>query len=373
MRIGISGLSLHGYSKRGGFWEYFKTLLKIIEKVVQREKIFIFVQKELEKDFKEINKKNFHFIEVKIPEKGSHYTEFIFLPYYLKKYKIELLHFPTFAVPLFLKTPYIVTVHDLAFLKFEKNLKRRDVFYWKYVFKLSVKRAKMIISDSHNTKEDLNHYWKIPLQRIKVIPPFSSLLFSKSPLIKDEIVRKYGIKKPYYLFIGTLEPRKNLKRVIDAFLKLSREIEEVVLLIIGQKGWEGSELFRKIEENKQRIIWLNNITSEELPSFYKNAIALLYPSLYEGFGLPILEAYKFKVPVITSNVSSLPEVAGKGAIFVNPEDEGEIKRAMLEIYHNKDLRNRLLKAQEREIKKYDYKKIGEEILSIYEEVFLNSL
>lgn len=132
-------------------------------------------------------------------------------------------------------------------------------------------------------------------------------------------------------------------------------------------------MFRKIEENKNKIVWLDNISSEELPSFYKNAIALLYPSLYEGFGLPVLEAYRFKVPVITSNVSSLPEVAGKGAILVNPEDVNEIKNAMLEVYYNKDLIKRLLKGQEREIKKYDYKKIGKDILSVYEEVFFKFL
>lgn len=372
MRTGISGLSLHGTSRRGGLWEYFKTLLKILSLVVQREEVFVFIQKGLKQDFKQIEQKNFHFIEVKIPEKGSHYTEFIFLPYCLKKYKIELLHFPTFAVPLIPKIPYIVTVHDLSFLKLNKNLKKQDALYWKYIFRLAVKKAGLIISVSNNTKKDLNFYWRIPVSKIRVIPSFSSLLLSKTVDSDQKIIKKYRLKKPYYLFIGTLEPRKNLKRVINAFLRAVKKIDDdIKLLIIGQKGWEKHWIIEKIENNKDKIIWLDNIPDRELPVFYKNAIALLYPSLYEGFGLPILEAYKFKLPVITSNISSLPEIAGKGAILVDPEQENEIEKAIIEVYSNKNLRENLIKEQEKEIKKYNYEKIGEQILSVYREAPLN--
>ncbi|MEO0276004.1 MAG: glycosyltransferase, partial [candidate division WOR-3 bacterium] len=155
-------------------------------------------------------------------------------------------------------------------------------------------------------------------------------------------------------------------RIIEAFLNFSKKIKEnIKLIIIGQKGWKCEKILRKIEENKEKIIWFNNISKKELPFFYKNAIALLYPSLYEGFGLPILEAYKFNIPVITSNVSSLPEAAGKGAILVNPYDIKEIESAIFKIYIDKDLKSKIIESQKEEIKKYDYERIGEEILSLY--------
>ncbi|MEO0255325.1 MAG: glycosyltransferase family 1 protein [candidate division WOR-3 bacterium] len=370
MRIGINGLSIHGKSRRGGFWEYFYSLIKILEKVVQKEEIFVFINKKLREYFDNVENKNFKFVEIEIPEKISQYTEIFLLPFYLKKYKIKLLHFPTFAFPLYLKIPYIVTVHDLAFLKFKRNLGFHNTFYWRYIFRMGVRMASFIISVSENTKRVLKILWRIKGDKIKVIPSFSSLLISEKVEIDDSIIEKYGVKKPYFLFIGTLEPRKNLRNVLKAFLKVSEKVKDLNLLIIGQKGWEKEDLIKKIEENKDKVVWLSNIKGYELPAFYKNAIALLYPSLYEGFGLPILEAYKFLVPVITSNVSSLPEVAGKGALFVDPQNIEELEKNMIEIFYNTELREKLIQNQKEELMKYDYIKLGEKILSTYREVLL---
>ncbi|MEO0232317.1 MAG: glycosyltransferase family 1 protein [candidate division WOR-3 bacterium] len=362
MKIGISGFSIHGTGKRGGFWEYFKTLIKILSKKIENEEVFVFIPKGILEELDKINNKNFNFIEINTFKKGTQYFECFILPFYLKKYKINVLHFPNFASPLFLNIPYVITVHDLAFLKFKEGFKRHDLFYWRNIFRLAVKKASLIIAVSENTKKDLNFFWNIPLNKIKVLPSFSSLIYEDVKEIKE----KYNLKYPYFLFVGTLEPRKNLERTIEAFLSFSKKIEEnVKLILIGQRGWKCERILRKIEENKGKIIWFNNISKKELPFFYKNAIALLYPSLYEGFGLPIIEAYKFNLPVITSNVSSLPEVAGKGAILVNPYDIKEIESAILKIYLDKDLKSKIVEYQKEEIKKYDYERIGEEILSLY--------
>jgi len=370
IRIGISGVSLHGIGKKGGFWEYFKVLLKILSENVKNEKIFIFIPDDIENEFKEIKNRNFQFVKVKIPKKGTQYFEFFILPFYLKKYKINLLHFPNFASPLILKIPYIVTVHDIAFLKFKENLKKRDYFYWKNIFGLSLKKAKLLIAVSENTKKDLHYYYKIPLKKIEVIPSFSSLIFEDFKTDLD--FEKFKFNFPYFLFVGTLEPRKNIERIIEGFLRASSKIkEDLKLIVIGQKGWKFKRIVGLIEKNKDKIIWFKNIDTNELPYFYKNAIALLFPSLYEGFGLPILEAYKFKIPVITSNVSSLPYVAGKGAIILNPYNIEEIEKAIIEIYYNKNLRENLIKKQEEELKKFEYEKIGKKFLSIYRNLIKN--
>jgi len=370
IRIGISGASLHGIGRRGGFWEYFKVLLKILSKNAKDEKIFIFTRSDIKNEFKKMENKNFQFVDVKIPKKGAQYFEFFILPFYLKKYKINLLHFPNFAFPLISKIPYIVTVHDLAFLKFKENLKKRDYFYWKNIFRLSLKKAKLLIAVSENTKKDLNYYYKIPLKKIVVIPSFSSLIFEDFEINLDS--KRFKLNFPYFLFVGTLEPRKNIERMIEGFLRASSKIkEDLKLIIIGQKGWKYKRIVELIEKNKNKIIWLKNIDTNELPYFYKNAIALLFPSLYEGFGLPILEAYKFKIPVITSNISSLPYVAGKGAIILNPYDIGEIEKAITLIYYNQNLRENLIEKQEEELKKFEYERIGEKILSIYRSLIEN--
>lgn len=365
MKIGISGFSLHGTGKRGGFWEYFKALIKILSKKIEKEEVFVFVPKGILEELNEINNKNIKFIEIEIIKKGTQYFECFILPFYLKKYKINILHFPNFASPLFLNIPYIITVHDLAFLRVKESFKKLDLFYWKNIFRLAVKKASLIIAVSKSTKNDLKFFWNIPLSKIKVLPSFSSLIYEDIDLDNKKI-EKYNLKYPYFLFIGTLEPRKNLERVIEAFVNFSKKIgENIKLIIIGQKGWKCEKIVKKIEENREKVIWFSNISKEEIPFFYKNAIALLYPSLYEGFGLPILEAYKFNIPVITSNISSLPEVAGKGAILVNPYDIKEIENTIFKIYFDKDLRSKIIKNQKEEIKKYDYERIGDEILSIY--------
>lgn len=365
MRIGISGISIHGTGKRGGLWEYFITLLKILSKKIEKDEVFVFIPKGMQEELKEITKENFHLIEAKTIKKGIQYIESFILPFYVKKYKIDVLHFPNFASPLLLKIPYIVTVHDLAFLKIKEGFKKRDLFYWKTIFRLAIKKASVIITVSENTKKDLELLWSISKNKIKVIPSFSSLIFEDIK-IDPQSEQKYNLYFPYFLFVGTIEPRKNIERTIDAFLNISSKLkEDVKLVIVGQKGWKCEKIIKKINENKEKIFWFNSVSKEELPYFYGNAIALIYPSLYEGFGLPIVEAFKFGIPVITSNISSLPEVAGKGAILVNPYNIKEIEDAILKIYLDKDLRNKLIEKQKKKIEKYNYEKIGEKILSIY--------
>ncbi|MEN3044865.1 MAG: glycosyltransferase family 1 protein [Candidatus Hydrothermales bacterium] len=360
MRIGISGLSIHGQSKRGGLWEYFKALIKILSKVIDKEEVFVFIPKDLNEEFCTFNHKKINFVEIKTIKKGIHYLEIFILPFFLRKYKVKLVHFPNYAFPLNQNIPYLVTVHDLAFLKIKENYKKRDLLYWNTIFRAAIKNAKVLIAVSKNTKRDLNYFWKIPLKKIKVIPSFSSII------LEDKEEESKTLDFPYFLFVGTLEPRKNVERVIDAFIRASYKIkEDVKLVLIGQRGVKSENIFKKIEENKEKIVWLSNVKSKELPSFYKKAIALIYPSLYEGFGLPALESFKFNVPLITSNISSLPEVASKGSILVNPYCVNEIEKAICDIYYDNNLREKILKEQKEIIKDYTPEKLGEKILKVY--------
>ncbi|MEN3045609.1 MAG: glycosyltransferase family 1 protein [Candidatus Hydrothermales bacterium] len=363
MRIGISGLSIHGQSKRGGLWEYFRALIKILSEVIDKEEVFVFIPDDLREEFKEFNFKRINFVEIKTVKKGTHYLEIFILPPFLKKYKINLVHFPNYAFPLYQNIPYLVTVHDLAFLKIRENYKKRELLYWNTIYRAAIKNAKVLIAVSNNTKKDLNYFWRIPLKNIKVIPAFSSLLLDNK---KEKGREKKTPDFPYFLFVGTLEPRKNVERIIEAFLKASCKIKEnVKLILIGQKGFKSESICKKIEENKEKIIWLNNVKNEELSNFYEKAIALIYPSLYEGFGLPVLEAFKFNIPVITSNLSSLPEIASTGSILVNPYSTYEVEKAILDIYYENNLREKILKEQREIIKKYTPHKLGEEILKVY--------
>ena len=262
---------------------------------------------------------------------------------------LDIFHASNWALPR-TKAKLVTTIHDLTFLKYPQTHTRYSVAAHTRHLNQARKYGDRIIAVSESTKKDLIDYG-IAAEKITVIYEAAASVFR--PIDSRPARAKYGLTKPYFLSVGTLEPRKNLKRLIQAFSAL----RTAQLAIAGPIGW-GESL-----PTTSKVKFLGFVPDEDLAGLYSGAKAFVYPSLYEGFGLPVLEALSCDCPVITSNVSSLPEIGGEAAIYINPLKVSEITQAMTAIQKLNLTQKSLAQA-----KKFSWEKTAKETLKVYREV-----
>lgn len=286
---------------------------------------------------------------------------------------LDVLFVPAHTLPVIRKPGLkaVVTVHDLGseYLPQMHQIKQR--LYLSFIQRIQLKGATKIIAVSVATKNDLVKRLGIKEDKIAVIyEGYDKKLFK--PIKGDTLVtslRQYRVKPgSYFLFVGTVQPRKNLERVIRAFATHLRGVGKAKprshlgggtrLVIAGSKGWLSDEIYMLPKKLviEDRVKFLGYVPEKDLPALYRGAIALLLPSLFEGFGLPILEAQACGCPVITSNVSSMPEVAGKGAIYVNPSSVEDIIRGILRL-RSGQVREKLIKRGFENIKRFSWENV----------------
>ena len=275
---------------------------------------------------------------------------------------LDVFHGSNWALPR-TKSKLVTTIHDLTFLKYPQTHTPYSIAAHTRHLKLAKKYADKIIAVSQSTKKDLIDYG-IQAEKISIIYEAADPIFK--PVDPHSVKAKYGLTKDYFLNVGTLEPRKNLQRLIEAFSKLfhpgmeSSHIPGCELVIVGPIGW-GDSL-----KTTKNVRFLGFVPDEDLVGLYSGAKAFVYPALYEGFGLPVLEALSCGCPVITSNVSSLPEVGGQAAIYVNPLSVAEITQAMAAVQKLNLTQKSLAQA-----KKFSWEKTAKETLKVYQEVYEN--
>jgi len=293
------------------------------------------------------------------------------LPLMLAALRPDIFHCPDHILPLIpagCKT--VITVHDLAFYRQPKAYSLRKKVFKLAMTPFSIRHADKIIAVSANTKKDIMEYFGCDPAKIEVIHNGVGREFKK---IHDEkalksVKEKYGLSRPFILFVGTIEPRKNILRLIEAFhLMAGRKSIEHDLVIVGKRGWLYQDVFDAArEKGKGRIMILENVTDEELPLVYNSADVFANPSLYEGFGIPPLEAMACGVPVITSNTSSLPEVVGEAAIKVNPYNTGNIADAITQVLTDGRLRHHMIEAGLERAKLFTWEEAAKNTIALYE-------
>jgi glycosyltransferase involved in cell wall biosynthesis len=269
--------------------------------------------------------------------------------------------------------PTVISVMDVSFLRFPETFKQNDLYQLKKWTEYSVKKAKKIITISQSSKNDIIKYYKVPAEKIKVVHlGLKEVLSIKNEVLSmEDLAGKFNIKNNYILFVGTLQPRKNIARLIEAYSLLPGKIkEEYQLVIIGKKGWLYEDILKAPEKYKvsERVLFLDYVSDEDLPQFYKNAKVFVLPSLYEGFGLPVLEAMRYDCPVVTSNVSSLPEAGGDAALYFDPTDVGDIKNKIETVLTDDKLREKMIEKGKIHYKKFTWEKAAREVLDTIEEV-----
>ncbi|HBR14479.1 MAG TPA: hypothetical protein DD723_02915 [Candidatus Omnitrophica bacterium] len=271
----------------------------------------------------------------------------------------------------------VVTVHDLIFKAFPQGHTQRTLDETEKQFTNIGKIASKIICCSQNTINDLKKYFQVPEDKIALVyQGVDKNLFYR--VGKDEeptaakMIRARGLKEPFVLSVGTIEPRKNLENLLHAFDKLrTRNQFKGKLVVIGMKGWmsDGIEgLIRKLEL-KNHVIFLGYLSDQELRYFYNKAEAFVFPSFYEGFGFPIVEAFACGAPVVTSNVSSCPEVARDAALIVDPYRPEDIAGAIARIVKDSSLRQTLRQKGFKRAQDFNFRKTAEETLKVYQEVY----
>jgi len=296
------------------------------------------------------------------------------LPRLARKDHVDILHVPAFA-PAFRKScPLIVTVHDIAGMLFLNQIGVLSAFYWGTWLPFVIKQADRIIAISGHTKMDLVKHLRIREEKIRVVSPSGHEGFSSAiPVTRiTETKKSLGIKDRYFLFVGTMEPRKNLGRMLDAFKLFQKSRTDFQLVLVGSKNFAYGQyvgsLARGNSLGADSVIAPGFLEHEELNTLYAGAQGLLFPSLYEGFGIPILEAMASGCPVLTSNITSTPEVAGDAAILVDPYSVDAIAQGMLTLADNDFLRNDLRKRGFEQIKRFSWKKTAREVINVYKEI-----
>ena len=305
----------------------------------------------------------------KFPNKLINYCIKYFLPIeVLTNSKFDVAFFPGSSL-FFSKRKSVAIIHDIALRvnpKWNKfHYTKNILLQWKYI----LPKLTFIITPSFSTKNDLIKFYNIPEKKIKVIPlgVDHNLFCSINPSEINPEVKKY---KNFILYVGTLEPRKNIVAIIKSFEKIKSRGWEGNLLLIGKKGWLFKEIIEVYNQSKYKdnIYFLDYVEKDVLPHFYNSAKLFIYPSLYEGFGLPVLEAMACGCPVITSKVSSLPEVVGDTAILVDPYNEDEITNAIERILSDENLRRKMSKKGAERAELFSWDKCVQEILQVLKNI-----
>lgn len=301
------------------------------------------------------------------------WREHVLLPRACKREAVDLLHCPKSAIPYKSPCPVVVTLHDLIPLNHPETEKFAAQMYWRLQIPIAARRSTFIITDSEHARREILEVFSTPRSKVKAIMlGFDPRMRQpRSHADGENICRKYDLPSEYLLYVGTIQPRKNLDTLIEAFyrLKISGSIK-VKLVIVGRKGWLYEELFSRIKELQleSEIIFTGFVPDEDLPFIYDWARIFLYLSLFEGFGLPPLEAMACGVPVITSNTTSLPEVVGDAGITVPPTDVEEVSVAIMRILSDPVLAANLSEAGRARAARFSWETTARETLAVYNQV-----
>lgn len=287
----------------------------------------------------------------------------------INKENLDLYHAPANTIPLGYNRPSVVTVHDLAIYQ-NPSWFPSQVFSTRLLVPKTLRRARSIIAVSESTAEDLRELFNVPNDKLEVIYEGVDIIPNENEEVID-VKKKYNLPDKYLCFVGTLEPRKNLIRLIQAYADLKAKddrLSDIPIILAGRKGWQAEDIFKTIAELKlgKSIRDIGYVTKNEKLDLIKQAAAFVFPSSYEGFGLPVLEAMALGTPVLTSNLSSLPEIAGNAAYQINPEDTYAIAEGLQQILFNDELRKKLREKGPIQAKKFTWEKVALRTIALYE-------
>ena len=376
MRIGINALFLIP-GKVGGSETYVRNLLKNLGAIDRENEYVLFTNLENSGIFK-IPPDNFR--EVLCPIRASFrparvlWEQFV-LPFQIKKYKIEILHSPGYTAPILTPCHSVVTIHDMNYFFYPEDFPKLTTFLLKLLVPLAARRSDKIIAVSENSKKDIAKILKIPESKICVIYEAGasglSVPMSDENKPREKLKERYGIDKRFILTVSASHPHKNLDRLIEAYEILCRSYQiDCQLVIVGIKGSAQSGLMNQVKELSlgKKVIFTGWVSNEDLSLLYSEAQLFVFPSLFEGFGIPVLEAMAQGTPVVSSNAAALPEVVAEAALLIDPYSTGEISEAIYRALTEENLRTELVKKGLRRASQFSWEKTARKTIAVYKGV-----
>lgn len=366
MKIGIDCRVLSG--PMCGVARYLTNLLTMFSEIDKENQYVLFS----DSDFLDDIKLNSNFLKVIVTSKSNLIWEQFILPRAIMKYKVNLFHCPqNYGISFNKLCKVIITMHDLIpkiFPVYWKNRSKTGKIMYNLSLGISVLRADKIIAVSNNTREDIINIFNLPENKVTVIyegVSFRPRTHNSGSMIK---LKKYGIEGNYIMHISGIGFNKNTDTVLSAYKKL-RENNDFAynLVIVGSKSFFSRQVLNKASQIKG-VIFTDFVSEEDMESLYSGASAFLYPSLYEGFGLPVLEAMSCGVPVIVSNNSSLPEVVGDSGLYVNPHNIDDLSNKILLIFQDANLRLRLIESGLKRADTFSWREAADKTIKVYKEV-----
>jgi len=379
MRIGIDARML---SQGFGLARYTEQLVKELLKSDIDHEIVLFVRKEnlnKVKKLKKIEEIGIKNLQIKIVIADIPWysiKEQIKLPFIIKKENLDVIHFPHWNIPYFCSTPFIVTIHDLIMFHYKRReaTTHGPIMYWikdvahRILIKRITKKAKHIITTTEFTKQDI-------IKTLSVAPDKMTTIY-QAPFVGEsgtdnweDVLGRFNLNLPYALFVGHAYPHKNIKGLLKAWKRFGDEYgtSDYQLLLVGKKNifWEKILESQEMKECKN-VVYTGFVDDKTLNTLYNQSSLYVHPSLYEGFGLPPLEALKHGVPVVSSNRSCLPEILGEAAIYIDPENADQFAESIYKGLTDEDVRYVLKQKGKEELKRYSWKKFIKQTVDTYE-------
>ncbi|HOG47642.1 MAG TPA: glycosyltransferase family 1 protein [Anaerolineae bacterium] len=365
MQVGIDARL--AYYHQAGTARYCLQLLHALSRIDDEDQFVVFQSRRDQREL--VTRPNFHIRHMWTP--SHHRLEQYLLSLELRFTPLDVLHSPDFIPPFRRHCRSIITIHDLAFLLYPQFLTKSSARYYGQIDQ-AVRRTDHIIAVSESTRRDIVRLLGVPEQMISVVYEAPRRHFQRLPEApRPQLQKRFGLERDYVLFVGTIEPRKNIPTLLSAFQQvLDHYHPEVDLVLAGAPGWLTDEVYGLVNRLglTGRVHFLGRVSDDELIWLYNSAQVLVLPSFYEGFGLPPLEAMACGCPVIVSNVSSLPEVVGDAGLLVDPLDADELTVAIWRVLSDSTLRQELVAKGLKRVTCFSWQRAARETLELYRRV-----
>ena len=369
MRIGVNGRFL--IAKRTGVQRAAYNLLRTLVQLDRENEYLIFTGES------QLNNPDWQFPNVKVITSAiregenirNHFWEQFTLPRMAKQHHVDILHSPANLAPLFYKGKSIIHIHDLCFAVNPQWYSFQFRTLYNFIVPRLARRATKVITNSNNSRNDLLQYCDVPAEKVSLVYWAVDEMFNR---VSEQVTVKPRLEKEQFiLYVGSLDPRKNIRTLVQAY-QLLRERDpqsKVKLILIGGEHPIFSDVRLNITRFKQDIVSKGFVDDDLLRQYYKEAALVVFPSLYEGFGLPPLEAMASGVPVVTSKTSSIPEVVGDAAVMVDPLDANQLANAMSSVLKDEQLRKKLIDEGFEQVKRFNWYRVARNTLAVYYEVY----
>lgn len=372
-RIGIDARFYGPESK--GLGRYTKELVDNILRIDQENEYVVFLRRE---NFDSFNTDNPRVKKVLADIRWYTFKEQIIFPLIIWREKLDFIHFTHFNVPLLTPIKFIITIHDLILTKHAtaRASTLSPVFYWmknlayRVTIYAAAKRARIIIAISKYTRQDIIKKFKVDKNKVSMVyEGVADSLINKKNIDDKNVILGYNIHRPYILYVGNAYPHKNLDGLIKVFPKIKEKFKDLKLVLVGKEDYFYARLKKQVKNSKQVDIFFPGfVPDDDLISFYVQAKVYVFPSFFEGFGLPPLEAMQHSCPVVSSNKTCLPEVLGEAAVYFDPNNEDEMVKQILKILEDTNLQSGLKEKGLKQVKKYSWQTCAKETVIVYNQI-----